>query len=82
MDVLIAWKPNAKLTVDERLIELCGVMADKGFWSEQKFCTAWIHDLKKLGYTFPAPVAAGLGGASPKCSSQAGGVEEKSIRAR
>ena len=76
MDVLLAWKPKAKLTAAERFIELCGVMADEGFWSEQKFCAAWIHDLKKMGYTFPSPVAAGLGVASPECSSAQLGLRE------
>jgi hypothetical protein len=27
-----------------------------GFWSEEKFCAAWVHDLENLNYQFPAAV--------------------------
>ena len=56
MDLLLAWKPDPKTSLDKRFIELCGVVAASGFWSERKFCEAWIHDLRALGYEFPSPV--------------------------
>jgi hypothetical protein len=52
MDVLLGWKPRAK-TMDGRFLELCGLMSQGEFWSEDKFCEAWVHDLKHVGYQFP-----------------------------
>jgi hypothetical protein len=62
MDTLMAWKPRGA-TMDTRFLELCALMSKGGFWNEMQYCEAWVADLKKIGYSFPAveKLSGGLG---------------------
>ena len=49
---LLEWKPKGDNMAD-RFVDLCRTLQDGKFWTETKYCEAWVEDLRTMGYEFP-----------------------------